>query len=124
MDFKTALNDAIEELTQIAEDCRGLEVGARVLMAADRLRLLVDEQTVIRPSTQHRTIHGTNLAIRRTALVDASGKPVTQAAFAAQCGHSVMYQCQLERPGEHEVLAEKAGQIESALNYFEKQKGR
>jgi hypothetical protein len=75
---------------------------------------------VIGPSEEHRTVHGSALAIRRTGLRDYEGKPVTQAMFAALCGHSESFQCQIERPGKHEVLRGKAEQIESALAYFEK----
>lgn len=67
---------------------------------------------------EHRVVNGTALAVKRSALVDCGGRAVSQAVFAAMCGHSQQYQAELERPGPHKVTAEKAGQIEAALNYF------
>ena len=65
------------------------------------------------PSEAHRTVHGTMLAILREGL------GVSQEAFAATCGHAQAYQARLERPGRWDVPAEKAGQIEAALAYYQ-----
>lgn len=77
-----------------------------------------DLTDVVMPSVQHRAIHGTQLAIVRSALTDSAGRAVSQAKFAAVCGHSQQFQQRIEAPGIHEVPVEMAEKILSAIRYF------
>lgn len=67
---------------------------------------------LIGPSVWHRSIDGTEMATIRQGL------GVTQAVFAAQCGHSQQFQVQIEQPGPHEISIDKARDIVTAISFY------
>ena len=45
---------------------------------------------------------------------------LTETQFAAECGHSQQFQQQIEAPAEHEITADKALQILTAIKTLKK----
>ena len=72
----------------------------------------VYQEGLVGPSVWHRSLDGTELAAIR------EGFGVTQALFAAQCGHSQQFQMQIERPGIHEISTSKAKDIINAISFY------
>ena len=72
----------------------------------------VYQEGLVGVSVWHRSLDGTELAAIR------EGFGVTQALFAAQCGHSQQFQMQIERPGIHEISTSKAKDIINAISFY------
>lgn len=67
---------------------------------------------LVGPSRWHRSIVGDKMVAIREGL------EVSQALFAAQCGHSQVFQVQIERPGVHEITTDKAKDIITAISFY------
>ncbi len=64
------------------------------------------------PSIEHQIIDGSLLSAEREKI------GLSQAVFAAECGHSQQYQQQLESSGCHEIKTAKAEQISAVLEKY------